>query len=257
MRYTQGEYRILNKTAIAKQIYDYTVLCPDIARIAQPGQFVHLLPKGFPLRRPISICDIDAEKGTLRFVFEVRGEGTAELARLNAGDMIDMLAPVGGRGFKINENAKRVILVGGGIGTPPMLPLAKIYGERAVAISGFRCSSMVILQDDFKEMGAKTILYTNDGSMGIKGFVTIPLIEEIEAEKPDIIFACGPRPMLKAVAEIAMENDIECQVSLEERMGCGVGACLVCSCKAIRNGQEIHAHVCQDGPVFNAKEVIW
>lgn len=256
MRYTQGEYRILSKIAIATQIYDYTVLCPEIAKIAQPGQFVHLLPKGFPLRRPISICGIDVEKGTLRFVFEVRGEGTAELARLNSGDLIDMAAPLG-RGFRVNENAKRVILVGGGIGTPPMVPLAEIYGERAVAISGFRCSSMVMLQEDFKELGARTILCTNDGSMGIKGFVTVPLLDEIKAEKPDVIFACGPMPMLKAVAEIAMENDIECQVSLEERMGCGVGACLVCSCKAMRNGEEIHAHVCQDGPVFNAKEVIW
>ena len=121
MRYTQGEYKILKKTAIAREVYDYTILCPEIAEIAQPGQFVHLRPKGFSLRRPISICRIDRHNGTLRIVFEVRGEGTAELAKLNTGEFIDMMAPLG-RGFNLPENPKKVIIVGGGIGTPPMLP---------------------------------------------------------------------------------------------------------------------------------------
>ena len=255
MKYEQAKYLLLSKKTLAKEIYEFIISCPQVAEVAQPGQFVHILPNGCTLRRPISICGIDRNKGTLRIVFEVRGEGTAELAKTNAGENIDMLAPLG-RGFRLNDY-NRVILIGGGIGTPPMMPLAEHYGEKAVAISGFRSANAVILQDDFKKAGAKTILCTDDGTMGHKGLVTEPLLDEIKSEKPDAIFACGPTPMLKAICAIAKENEIECFVSLEERMGCGVGACLVCACKTMRGNNEYFAHVCKDGPVFNAKEVIW
>ena len=143
MKYTQGKYIITEKKAIAREIYSFTILCPEVAQVASPGQFVHIRANGFTLRRPISICGIDKEKGTLRIVFEVRGEGTAELTRLNEGELIDMLAPLG-HGFTVDGNLDKVILIGGGIGTPPMLPLAKIYGVKAVAISGFRNASAVI-----------------------------------------------------------------------------------------------------------------
>ena len=256
MKYTRGQYIITEKTAIAREIYSFTISCSDIAAVAVPGQFVHIRANGFTLRRPISICGIDNVKGTIRIVFEIRGDGTAEIAKLNKGDLIDMLAPLG-HGFTVNNNFNKVILIGGGIGTPPMLPLAKIYGEKAVAISGFRNSSAAILQDDFKSTGVETILCTDDGSAGIHGFVTQPLTDLSKNGNIDMVYACGPMPMLKGIAAICKENNIQCEISLEERMACGIGACLGCACRTIRNDEEYFAHVCKDGPVFNAEEVLW
>ncbi|MBR6623153.1 MAG: dihydroorotate dehydrogenase electron transfer subunit [Ruminococcus sp.] len=256
MKYTQGKYIIAEKSAIARNIYSFTISCPEIAQIAVPGQFVHIRIGSFTLRRPISICGIDPIKGTLRIVFEIRGEGTSAIADLNKGDVIDMLAPLG-HGFTVNPDFKKVILIGGGIGTPPMLPLAKAYGEKAVAISGFRNASAVILQEDFAAAGAETILCTDDGSAGIHGFVTQPLEELVRNGGVDAVFACGPTPMLKRITEICKENSVYCEISLEERMACGIGACLGCACKTKRNDEEYFAHVCKDGPVFKAEEVLW
>ncbi|MCR5110368.1 MAG: dihydroorotate dehydrogenase electron transfer subunit [Ruminococcus sp.] len=256
MKYTQGSFIITEKMAIARNIYSFTIACPEVAQAASAGQFVHIRANGFTLRRPISICGIDKEKGTLRIVFEIRGQGTDEIAKLNKGDLIDMLAPLG-HGFNIKPDAEKVILIGGGIGTPPMLPLAKIYGEKAIAISGFRNSSAAILQDDFKSTGAEVILCTDDGSAGIHGFVTQPLKEIAEKGGVSAVYACGPMPMLKGVAAICKENGIFCEISLEERMACGIGACLGCACRTKRNDEEYFAHVCKDGPVFNAEEVLW
>jgi len=256
MKYTQGKYIIAEKTAIARNIYSFTISCPEVVQIAVPGQFVHIRIGSFTLRRPISICGIDPVRGTLRIVFEIRGEGTSEIANLNKGDVIDMLAPLG-HGFTVNPDFKKVILIGGGIGTPPMLPLAKAYGEKAVAISGFRNASAVILQEDFAAAGAETILCTDDGSAGIHGFVTQPLEELVKNGGVDAVFACGPTPMLKRITEICKENSVYCEISLEERMACGIGACLGCACKTKRNDEEYFAHVCKDGPVFKAEEVLW
>lgn len=256
MKYTQGSYPVISKTAIAKEIYDMTILCPDVAAIAQPGQFVNIKAEGFMLRRPISICSINKEKGTLRIIFEVRGNGTKELSQIPEGGMIDIIAPLGGRGFDL-DLGKKAVIVGGGIGNPPMLAVAEHFGGNARVISGFRNAAAVILQKDFADTGAKTILCTDDGSAGRKGFVTDALKEAVAAEKPDVIYACGPGVMLRRIVEIAKENGIKCQVSLEERMGCGIGACLVCACRTIRDGEEYYAHVCKDGPVFNAEEVIF
>lgn len=256
MKYTQGKYPLIKKESIAKEIYSFTILCPEIADITKAGQFVHILPKGYTLRRPISICGIDKSKGTLRIVFEVRGNGTKELSETQTGELIDMIAPLG-NGFTLNDDIKKVVLIGGGIGTPPMLPLAEIYGEDATVITGFRNASAIILQDDFKKTGAKTILCTDDGSTGIKGLVTNPLEDILKSEKVDLICACGPTPMLKAITKLADTFNVECQVSLEERMGCGIGACLVCACKINKNGEEQMLHVCKNGPVFNSKEVVW
>lgn len=256
MKYTQGKYLITEKSAIARNIFSFTISCPEIAQVAVPGQFVHIRIGSFTLRRPISICGIDPDKGTLRIVFEIRGEGTSAIADLNKGDVIDMLAPLG-HGFTVNPDFKKVILIGGGIGTPPMLPLAEAYGEKAVAISGFRNASAVILQEDFVAAGAETILCTDDGSAGIHGFVTQPLEELVRNGGVDAVFACGPTPMLKRITEICKENSVYCEISLEERMACGIGACLGCACKTKRNDEEYFAHVCKDGPVFKAEEVLW
>lgn len=256
MKYTQGKYIITEKKAIARDIYSFEICCPEIAKIAVPGQFVHIRTGNFTLRRPISICGIDKEKGTLRIVFEIRGEGTAEIANLNKGDLIDMIAPLG-HGFTVNDGYKKVVLIGGGIGTPPMLPLAQEYGDKSTVICGFRNSSAVILKEDFKSSGAETILCTDDGSAGIHGFVTQPFEELAEKGGIDAVFACGPTPMLKNIVSICKKNNIYCEISLEERMACGIGACLGCACRTKKNDEEYFAHVCKDGPVFNAEEVLW
>ena len=258
-KYTEKlTYRIRSMEQLTAAAWSMVIECPDVAAKAVPGQFVDLLPDGgFTLRRPISICGIDKNAGTLRIVFEVRGKGTKALSELRAGDTVNMLAPLG-HGFTLPGQDARVILVGGGIGTPPMLPLAQYSGAKAVVISGFRNQDTVILQDDFAAAGAKTILCTDDGSAGRFGLVTLPLEEEIKAEKPALICACGPLPMLEATAALAEAYEIPCQVSLEERMGCGIGACLVCACRTKdANGDEQYTHVCKNGPVFNAQEVIW
>ena len=257
MKYKQGKYLIIEKKAIAREIYSFTILCPEVAQAACAGQFVHIRANGFTLRRPISICGIDMEKGTLRIVFEIRGEGTAEIAQLNKGELIDMLAPLG-HGFTVSEDFERVVLIGGGIGTPPMLPLADIYKDKATVISGFRNASAAILQEDFRAAGARdVILCTDDGSAGIHGFVTEPFADIIGSEKIDAVYACGPLAMLKGIAQTCTKNGIYCEISLEERMACGIGACLGCACRTKRNDEEYFAHVCKDGPVFKVEEVLW
>lgn len=252
--YKQGKYPIIAKSAIAKGIFDITIKCPEIADLAKAGQFAQVAAEGFFLRRPISICDIDKQNGTIRLVFEVRGKGTDKISQLKNGDVIDIIAPLG-NSFKVLEQGKKAICIGGGIGTPPMVGIAKEYGKNAVVISGFRSANAVILQDDFKAFGCETILCTDDGTAGIHGFVTDALKNKLISEKPDIIYACGPMPMLKAIVVIADEYGIETQVSLEQRMACGVGACLVCVCRTVKDGKEIFSHVCKDGPVFDGKEV--
>lgn len=252
--YKQGKYPIIEKKAIAKGIFDITVKCPHIAKEAKAGQFAQIAAEGFFIRRPISICDIDKDNGTIRLVFEVRGKGTDKISELNKGDLIDIIAPLG-NGFKVLEKGKKAICIGGGIGTPPMVGIAKEYGENGIAISGFRSANIAILQDDFKDLGCETILCTDDGTAGIHGFVTDALKKKLEQQKSDIIYACGPMPMLKAIVTIAEEYGVETQVSLEQRMACGVGACLVCVCKTVKDGKEIFSHVCKDGPVFDGKEV--
>lgn len=253
MKYMQGKYPVVSKKAIAKDIYDFEILCPEIAKIAQAGQFIQVLSPSYFLRRPISICGIDREKGTLRMVFEIRGKGTEEIATINSGDLIDIIAPLG-RGFEVTEG-KKAIVIGGGIGTPPMLGCANACGKNVKAIIGFRSASNVILENDFKAICDETIVCTDDGTYGRKGFVTEALEDCIKAEMPDIIYACGPMGMLKGIVNIADKYNIKTQVSLEQRMACGVGACLVCACRLVKDGEEFLGHVCKDGPVFDSKEV--
>ena len=253
--FTQGLYEIINKSQAAEDTFDLTLSCRELSDLANPGQFVHISVPGFFLRRPISICNIDKDNGTIRIVFQIKGKGTDALSKFEVGERLDMLGPLG-IGFKLIDADKKAITVGGGIGTPPMLAVAKHYGQNATAISGFRTKNLVILQDDFKSQSNKTILCTDDGTTGEKGFVTDALKRCIKEEKPDIIYACGPVVMLKAVSKIAIENEIQCQISLEERMACGVGACLGCAVKMTRGGREFYRHVCKNGPVFDAREVV-
>lgn len=253
----QGSYPVVRKTACAKQTFDFVIHCPDIAKMAQAGQFVHVKDVGFTLRRPISICQINPEKGNIRIVMEVRGDGTAQIAQTPEGGMLDVMGPLG-HGFQLLEPTESAVVVGGGIGVPPMLETASHYGENATAILGFRSASAAILEEDFQRAGCQVVLCTDDGTKGRKGFVTQALKEHLEQSKPSIIYACGPLPMLKGVAALAKEYGVRCQVSMEERMGCGVGACLVCACKTKRpDGQEGFSHVCKNGPVFEAEEVVF
>ena len=252
--YKQGLYPIIKKAASAKGIFDITVLCPEIAALAEAGQFAQVLAEGFFLRRPISICGIDKQAGTIRLVFEVRGSGTEVISHLNVGENIDIMAPLGHGFTKIDGKA---VCTGGGIGVPPMLGIASLYGADATVITGFRNAAAVILQEDFKAAGCNTVLCTDDGSAGIHGFVTTALEQHLQSNKTDIIYACGPMPMLKAVAAMAEKNGIRCEVSLEQRMACGVGACLGCACRTLVNGEEKFRHVCKDGPVFDAREVVF
>lgn len=250
MKYDAQLFELVKKEEIAPGIFDFHLKNNVLSDIAAPGQFAHVLVKGKMLRRPISICDV--QNGVMRLVFQVKGEGTQILSETKQGETLDILAPLG-RGFTI-EKGKKLAFIGGGIGTPPMLYAAK-QADKAVAILGFRSKEQVILTDDFEAAGCEVLLTTDDGSAGIHGFVTDALSSVIG--KLDGICACGPHIMLKSVADMAKKHDIPCQVSLEERMGCGVGACLVCACKTKMDGKEGYSHVCKDGPVFAAGEVFF
>lgn len=255
MSYLQGIYPVLQKESIARNTFKYILCCPEVAALSKAGQFVHIKAEGFSLRRPLSICEIDREKGTLTIVFEIRGKGTAKLAEINQGGTMDLLGPLG-NGFALLAPDKKAVVIGGGIGVPPMLETARHYGKNAAALLGFRSADVCILERDFKKYGIETHIATDDGTKGQKGLVTDILKDLLQKEKPDILYACGPKPMLKTVAELAKQYPVRCQVSLEERMACGVGACLGCACKIIgADGQEHHKHVCKDGPVFEAEEV--
>lgn len=251
--YYCGKYPIIEKNTLAKGVYSFEIDAPELADEAQPGQFAMIGAPGFTLRRPISICGIDRERGALRFVFEVRGNGTEAIASLGEGESLDVIAPLG-NGFRIPEG-KRIVVVGGGIGVPPLLGVSHVSRELCTAIIGFRDYSKIILEDEFKENGSETVLCTDDGSVGQQGMVTVPLEEVLQKGETAVVMACGPTPMLKAVVDMCGRYGVPCQVSLEQRMGCGVGACVACSCMTVRDGKEYYSRVCKDGPVFNAEEV--
>lgn len=257
MAYFCSKYRILDKQKIAADTYSYIISCPEAAAAAKAGQFVHIRAEGYTLRRPISICEIDRSKGTIRIVFEVRGGGTDKMSQLSVGDDIDMIAPLG-NGFTIKEipENKNVIVVGGGIGVPPMCGVTSCY-KNVKAIIGFRSKDKVILEEDLKRLGADVTVCTDDGSYGYNGVVTNPLEEELKKGIAAMIYACGPTPMLKAVVNSAKKYNIPCEVSLEQRMACGVGACVGCACNINRNGENLVLRVCKDGPVFNGEEVVF
>lgn len=240
--------KLLTARELTPGIYDFTVHCPELSALAVPGQFAQILVPGHTLRRPISICSIGRD--TLRFVFQIRGEGTEILSQYKPGDNIDILAPLG-KGFPIDPN-KRTLLVGGGIGVPPLLAAAQALGEKATAILGFRTKELVILEDDFKAAGARVLIATDDGSYGRHGLVT-DLAEGVDF---DVLLACGPGPMLRGAKALCESRGAEGYLSLEQRMACGVGACLGCAVALVdENGREYYGHVCKDGPVFEAGRI--
>lgn len=237
-------------------LYRLVLDAPQIIAAAQCGQFVHIAcGEGNMLRRPISICL--AENGALHIVFQIKGSGTEWLAARKEGDTLDVLGPLG-HGFDVTALGAKPVFLGGGIGVPPMLQTAKCAkaaGAAPRAILGFRNQGAVILEDEFRAV-CETFVTTDDGSYARHGFVT-DVLKELVADATGVA-ACGPKPMLKAIAAIADEAGLPCQVSMEERMGCGIGACLVCACALkAENGETRYGHVCKDGPVFDAKEVAW
>lgn len=296
-KYNQGEKMaekfeeiavVVDQNALGSGIYDLTLKTKNIAKAAKAGQFVSVYSndKSKLLPRPISLCGIDRDEDTIRLVYRVTGEntGTEEFSKLVMGDKIRILGPLG-NGFTV-EPGKKAFLIGGGIGVPPMLQLAKDINSGVVQttgavdtntqekgkteekqinghgkkicdmniIMGYRDENTFLL-DEFKEQ-ADSFVATEDGSVGTKGNV-IDAIKENGLEA-DVIYACGPMPMLRALKAYAMEHDMECYVSMEERMACGIGACLACVCKT--KDKDAHSNVnnkriCKEGPVFNAKEV--
>lgn len=253
----ERECKIVSKEQVGDAVY-MTLEVGDMIRTSfrAPGQFVHIrCGEGLLLRRPISVCSCmeDEPDDLLSIVFEVRGEGTRWLAGRELGDSLDVLG-LAGNGFDLKPEG-RYLLVGGGIGIPPMLGCAQYTGGRATAILGGRSRDKIILEDFFREDCAKVLCATDDGSLGHHGFVDALVRRELSEDRGyDGVLACGPKPMLRNVAKVAEEFGIPCQVSMEERMGCGVGACLVCACDMADGSRK---HVCKDGPVFDSREVDW
>lgn len=244
---------IHSQAKLADGIYSMWLDAPEMAREAVPGQFiaVYTNDKSKLLPRPISICETDKENGRLRIVYRIAGAGTLEFSGYDAGDKLDIMGPLG-NGFPLKD--KKAFLIGGGIGIPPMLELAKQLDCEKTAVLGYRDGAAFLKE----EIGAYAgvAVATEDGSIGTKGNVLDAIKEG--GLTADVIYACGPTPMLKAIKAYAAENGIECYISLEEKMACGIGACLGCVCHT----KEVDGHsnvrntrICKDGPVFLADDV--
>ena len=251
--------KLIDKELLKEDIVKLKISSKEVAENAKPGQFIEIKVADNTeqfLRRPISIYDVDKEKGEIEFIFQIKGKGTQILATKKVGDEIDLLGPLGYGTFEI-EDYKKVSIIGGGIGTFPLYYLTKALKGKAdtTVYIGFRNKELVTLEKEFEEISNKLVLTTDDEKKKKKGYAIEFLKEDAKKEKPDMIFACGPLPMLRAVREFAIENNIPCQISLEERMGCGIGACLGCAVKVISGETERYGHVCKEGPVFLANEV--
>lgn len=250
--------RVINHERIAPEEFLLTLYAPEIAAKAVPGQFVNLQVSQQIqplLRRPISIHDVDAQKGLVLLYYHVVGTGTELLSRLTVQEEISLLGPLG-HGFDTSVGAGRVYVVGGGIGQAPLRYLARVLaaqGSDVVAVMGARDAQGLQAVRFYEENGITLKLSTEDGSLGTKGFVTEHL-KNLAAEKVKVVYACGPKPMLRAVKALTEEQQIPCQVSLEEKMACGVGVCLGCTCKSA-DPQASYPKVCTHGPVFWAQEV--
>ncbi|NLL06195.1 MAG: dihydroorotate dehydrogenase electron transfer subunit [Clostridiaceae bacterium] len=245
---------------LAKSIYRMTIKSAYISENAKPGQFVNVkCSEGINalLRRPISICKVDKDRGTFDIVFQIKGIGTEYLAQKTATSEVDLIAPLGNT-FNIDAKHEKIAVVGGGIGIFPLLYLLReLKDVEKRAYLGFRNKDFAVLLDEFEANCNVLNISTDDGSMGYKGLVTDILENDLKSCNFDIIYTCGPMPMIKRVVEIAHKNNIKCQVSMEQRMGCGIGACLVCACKTKKEESWEYSHVCKDGPVFWSDEVIF
>lgn len=235
---------LLSTEMLCENVYK-NVFCGDVSGITNAGQFVNVLIDGLYLRRPISVCDLG--ENSLTLVYKVVGKGTEILSRAKKGDKFDMLTGLG-NGYDLTVSGESPLLIGGGVGVPPLYYLAKgllAKGKTVSVALGFNRKEEVFFTREFEELGAKVYLATVDGSLGEKGFVTNVLPEEYS-----YFYACGPEPMLKAVFN-ATKSDGE--FSFEERMGCGFGACMGCSCKTLVGAKRI----CKDGPVIKKGEILW
>lgn len=246
--------KIIENVKIAKDIFRMVILAEEIVSIAKPGQFLNIYCKQDSriLPRPISINKIDKKDQTVTLIYGVVGKGTHEFSNLKVGDTIDILGPLG-NGFSIEDGFRKNIIIGGGIGAPPLLELVRNLKGNIEVYLGFRSEPFLV--DEFESIGAKVFISTDDGNVGLKGTV-VDLLEENKTTG-DIIYACGPKPMLMAVSSWAANHHIETELSLEEKMGCGIGACVGCVVKIKEGNGWKYKKVCQDGPVFKGKEVVW
>ena len=251
-----GKYKtkaeVISQEVIATDIMSLVIKAETIANEAVAGQFVSLYSKdgGHLLPRPISLCEIDKKLGTIRLVYRIVGCGTKEFSGLKAGDMIDIMGPLGNGFMKKNS---RAIIIGGGIGIPPMLELSRELSCEKNIVLGYR--DELFLNEEFEPYG-NVYISSEDGNNGTRGNV-IDAIKE-NGVTGDIIYACGPTPMLRGIKQYAEENNILCQISMEEKMACGIGACLACVCKTKdvdEHSQVKNKRICADGPVFDAREV--
>ena len=249
---------VLSIEEIGKDIFSLLLQTRQIAKEASPGQFVSVYANDSSrlLPRPISVCEADKERGRLRLVFRIAGAGTGEFSRLHAGDEVDIVGPLG-NGFPVGRaEGKSVFLIGGGIGIPPMIQLDHELGKtgmtaKTTAVLGYR--DEVFLTGDFL---SETVIATEDGSAGTRGNI-LDAIRENDLHA-DVIFACGPTPMLRALKAYAQQEDVECWLSLEEKMACGIGACLSCVCRSVEIDEHSQVHnkrVCTEGPVFLSTEI--
>lgn len=242
--YKQNKYKILSNEPLTKDVYKM-VLEGDTEYITTPGQFINIALDGKYLRRPISVCDYDGDCITI--IYKVVGEGTEQMSALKIGTVLDVLTGLG-NGYDISKSTKP-LLIGGGVGVPPMYNLAKTLianGQVPTVILGFNTADEVFYEQEFKALGCDTFVTTADGSYGIKGFVT----DALAGIDFDYFYTCGPLPMFKAIYNAV---DKDGQFSFEERMGCGFGACMGCSCKTKYGNKRI----CKDGPVLEKEEIIW
>lgn len=238
-------FKLISNRKIAKNTYE-CVLNGDISDITAPGQFVNIKLDGLYLRRPLSVCDADGEM--LKLIYKVVGKGTAQLSEMTAGGKLDVLSGLG-NGYDLEASGKRPLLIGGGAGVPPMYMLCRKLaeeGKEPTVILGFGSADEVFYKNEFEKLGAVTLVTTADGSVGIKGFVT----DAMGKFDYSYFYTCGPEPMLKAVYDKSITSG---QFSFEERMGCGFGACMGCSCKTKYGNKRI----CKDGPVLVKEEIIW
>ncbi|MBQ7148460.1 MAG: dihydroorotate dehydrogenase electron transfer subunit [Pseudobutyrivibrio sp.] len=246
--------KVVGQVQLAQGIFAL-ILETKIVDYAVPGQFINIFSNDGSklLPRPISICEINKDYGTIKVVYRVVGAGTKEFSQFTIGDDVEVMGPLG-NGFPLEGG--KAIVVGGGIGVPPMYELAKQLPGDVIAVMGYRDDDL-FLTEDFTDVASDLIIATDDGSVGTHGTVVDAMKEnELDA---DVIYACGPKPMLRAVAEYAAEHDIKCYVSMEERMACGVGACLGCVCQSTEKDDHSHVNnkrVCKDGPVFLSTEVV-
>lgn len=239
------KFTVVSNIKIAKDVF-LMKLYGNTEKITRPGQFIHIELPGFFLRRPISVCDLDGYKLTI--VYKIFGDGTEYLNKLPAGTVLDALTGLG-NGFDTEKSGARPLLIGGGVGVPPLYMLAKRLikdGKRPAVLLGFNSADDVFFKEEFERLGLKTIVATADGSMGVKGFVT----DALGQFTYDYIFTCGPMPMLKAVYA---KTETGGQYSFEERMGCGIGACMGCVCQTKKG----YKRLCKEGPVLKREEIAW